>query len=314
MKARFGALGTTAIAVLILTHAESMAAPSWGIDLTNANLAIDADGYADNGVNGFRPLPGAFFQDLASADESDIQANYNASFFGQPPETFDLGAGVNIFGGDEGFNPDFRTEASAVGVIGIKGVGTRTLEIFFRATTDNSQRDFHDMFLSDSMANLTAQIVATIEGVAPGTPLTIGYDWEYLGLAVIEHEAGIEDPTFASGSLSFVDEQGNGPGNLFSILFAEPGPLGGADTDNGSHNMTTSMTADPSFLTIDLATLADTIMNFPGDPVGGATQRDQAGSTFNGRLTLTLPVPEPGSVLLLLTGGFAALLARTRLI
>lgn len=313
MKPRVLSVGATALAVFFLTHIAAIAAPNWGIDLNGSTLSIDADAYADNGVNGLRPLPGSiWFEDAASADISDIQMGLMASFFGQPAETFDLGADVNVFGEDEGLSPPFRTAASSVGVIGIKGIGTRTLDILWRANTANTQRDFHDEFYSDSMADLTAQIVATIEGVAPGTALTIGYEWEYLGIAVIDHEALIEDPTIASGSLTFVDEQGNGPGNLFSQLFAEPGPLNGSDEDNDSYDMITSNTADPSFLTIDLSGFSDTRMNFPGQPPAGGTQDDQASSVFNGRLTLTLPIPEPSGVVLLLLGGISASLRRMR--
>jgi hypothetical protein len=289
-----------------LGSVEALAAPTWGIDLNDASMQIDTDAYADNGVNRLRGQAGLpppiWFEDMATADVNDTQMNGMASFFGQPPEAFDLVTGVNVFGTDSGFNPDFSTLASAAGVIGIKGLGTRTLDIFWRSTTANEQNGFLDEFYSNSMAALTAQIVATIDGVAPGTTLTISYDWEYNGLAVIDHEAGIEDPTSASGTLTFVDEQGNGPGNLFGVLFAEPGPLGGAVGNNGSYDLTTSNTADPSFLTIDLDSFARTRMDFPGQPPGGGAQHDQAGSTFNGRLTLTLPIPEPSCLALMLIG------------
>jgi hypothetical protein len=289
------------VAILALTT-PAAAAPTWGVDLTSATLQIDAHAYADNGVNGLRPL-GIFYEDIGSATVADFQASLLASFFGQPAEVFDLGATVNLIGEDSGINPLFRTSASTVGVIGIKGIGTRTLDIYWRANTANTQRDFQDEFYSDSMARLVAQIVTTIDGVAPGTTLTIGYDWEYLGAAVIDHEGLLEDPTRASGDLSFFDEQGSGPGNLFNENFAEPGPLAGAGGNSGSYDLTTSNTADPSFLTIDLNGFSETFMNFPGVPPAGALQDDQASSVFNGRLTLTLPVPEPTTFTLCLVCG-----------
>ena len=273
-------------------------------------MQIDADGYADNGVNGFRP-PGIFFQDMASATVANVQSDLIASFFGQPAETYDLGTDVNVFGEDDDINPFFSTRASSVGIVAIDGVGSRTLDVFWRATTANEQNGIGaEGFLSDSMAALAAQIVATIDGVAPGTALTISYDWEYNGLAVIDHDGVMEDPTTASGSVGFVDEQGNGPGNLFAQLFAEPGPLGGVSSGNGSYNIVTSNTSDPSYVTIDLAGRATTIMVAPGKPPLEAVQHDLAGSSFNGRLTLTLPVPEPSSSVLLLIG--LAMIARAR--
>ncbi len=295
----------------LVTTASATAAPTWGVDLTSATLRIDAHAYADNGVSGLRPQPGAlFYEDFGNATAADFQANLLASFFGQPAENFDLGAAVNLIGEDTDITPPFRTSASTVGVIGIKGVGTRTLDIYWRVNTANTQRDFHDEFYSDSMANLVAQIVTTIDGVAPGTTLTVGYDWEYYGAAIIDHEGALEDPTRASGTLSFLDEQGGGPGNLFSENFAEPGPLGGIGGNSGSYDLTTNNTAAPSSLTIDLDGFSETIMNYPGVPPLGALQDDQASSVFNGRLTLTLPIPEPSTQALAVVFGMLLALAR----
>ena len=290
----------TAIGATLFVGSVAQAVPTWGVDLSSAMVQIDSDGYADNGVNGFKPL-GGFFEDTASATVANVQSNLMASFFGQSAETYDLGSAVNIFGSDSGFNPDFSTLASSVGVVAIDGVGTRTLNILWRATTANEQNGIGgEGFLSDSMANIVAQIVASIDGVAPGTALTISYDWAYNGLAVIDHDAAMEDPTTASGAVGFVDEQGTGPGNLFAQLFAEPGPLGGVNSGNGSYDIITSNTSDPSYVTIDFDARATTIMDGPGKPPVNAVQHDLAGSSFNGRLTLTLPVPEPSSLSLLL--------------
>jgi hypothetical protein len=281
---------------------ESWAAPNWGVDLTNSSITIDASAYADNGQNGFRPNVGAiWYEDVGTA--MVFQSNFMASFFGQPADTYDLGAAVNLIGNDIGLNPDFDTSASTVGVIAIDGVGTRILDIYWRVTTSNYHRDLAgEGFLTDSMANVVASIIATIEGVAPGTSIDIGYDWEYLGLAPVDHETpAMEDPTTAAGTLGFSDEQGFGPGNLFGVLFAEP-LIGGADSDNDSYNLTTSNTVDPSFLTISLDGLSRTTMVAPGVPPINPFQLDAASSTFNGRLTLILPIPEPSAFLLAAIG------------
>jgi hypothetical protein len=304
-------ISLTAIALLV-AGTTAQAAPTWGVSLNDSSLTIDADAYADNGANIFCPL-GVCYQQTGMADISNVQTDLVASFFGQPAETYDLGADLFLAGSDRGINPDFDTSTSVVGVVAIDGVGSRTLDIYFRVTTTGFQTGLGgEGFIVDSMVELTAQIVATIEGVAPSTPLTIGYEWEYNGAAPVDHEAVAEDPTIASGSIGFVDEQGGGPGNLFAELFADPGPTSGSDSDNDSYDLVTSNTADPSFVTIDLDGLADTIMSAPGLPIGNPFQTDQAGSTFNGRLTLILPVPEPGSIALLILAGLSTLLTRAR--
>lgn len=300
----------SAISGILLAFDSASAVPTWGVDLTNATMQLDVDAYADNGQNGFKP-PGVFFEDADSATEADVAAGFMGSFFGQAPDTYDLGAGINVFGTDSGFNPDFSTLASASSLVAIDGVGTRELTILWRATTANEQNGLGgEGFLSRSMAAILAQIEATIDGVAPSSSLTIGYDWEYNGAIVIDHEAAVEDPTSASGSSGFVDEQGTGPGNVLAILFAEPGPLGGVGSGSGSYNIVTSNTADPSFVSIDVGGRANTVMDAPGNPPGAPLQHDQAGSTFNGRITLTLPIPEPATSLLMLFG--VASLARLR--
>lgn len=304
-----------ALAALLVSTAPAAAAATWGIDLNDSSLTIDADAYADNGQNMFCPI-GPCYQDNPPPDDiTDVQTDLVATFFGQPAETYDLGAVVFLAGSDRGSNPDFDTSTSVVGVIAIDGVGTRTLDIYFRV----NPTAFHtglggEGFIVDSMVLLTAQIVATIDGVAPSTPLTIGYEWEYNGGAPVDHEAVAEDPTTASGSIGFVDEQGGGPGNLFAELFVDPVQIFGNDTDNGSYDLVTSNTADPSFVSIDLDGFAHTIMRAPGFPPALPFQVDQAGSFFNGRLTLTLPVPEPSSIALLIVAGLAmpAYLGRCR--
>jgi hypothetical protein len=301
----------TLVALLVLDRT-AKSAPTWGISLGDSSLTIDADAYADNGANIFCPL-GVCYQQSDVDDISDVQADLVATFFGQPAETYDLGADVFLAGSDRGLNPDFDTSTSVVGVIAIDGVGSRTLDVYFRVNPTAFQTGLGgEGFIVDSMVLLTAQIVATIEGVAPSTPLTIGYEWEYNGAAPVDHEALAEDPTTASGSIGFVDEQGGGPGNLFAELFADPGQIFGNDTGDDSYDLITSNTADPSFVTIDLDGFARTIMNAPGTPIGNPFQTDQAGSTFNGRLTLTLPVPEPSSVALSILAGLSTLLVRAR--
>ena len=293
------------LSILVIPAAPLHAAANWGVDLGGSSLQLDVHAYADNGANGIRPGPGAWYEDdnLPGTTVFGVQPPFTATFFGQDEDMFDLGALAGLSGRDTGVNPFFDTFASNNGVIGIRGVGTGTLEIFWRSSANGEQSGLGgEGFLSDSEADLTAQIVATIDGVAPGTPLTIGYDWQYLGDNVGNgQEAVAEDPTSANGSLTFVDEQGTGPGNLFSEAFFEPpGPLGGADNDNDSYDLTTSMTANPSFLTIDLDSSAHTMMQRLGDPPANSDQIDTVGSFFVGRLTLTLTeyVPEPSSLTL----------------
>jgi PEP-CTERM motif len=182
-------------------------------------------------------------------------------------------------------------------VITVDGLGTSTLEIKWRANTLN---DFigYESFLSDSAAHLLSQVRATIDGVAPGTKVKIGYDWDYFADATPDHEAVMEDPEMANGGATFFDDQGTGPGNLFGLIVGEPGPLTGIDANNGAYVLTTSNPG--SYLDINVDAGSDITMVSPGDPPLNALQQDLGGSEFIGRLTLTLTeyVPEPSSLTL----------------
>ena len=271
-----------------------------------STVTIDADTYADNGTNGFDPVPGAW-------DEDSFSTNvFQSNFVDAGGNTFDLGAGVDpLISRDEGGPPDYpdpwRTSASATGLVTINGLGTNTLEINWRATTLNDH-DHGEGFLSDSAANVIAQIQASINGVAPGTPVTISYDWEYFATAVPDHEAAGEDPELARGSLSFVDDQGTGPGSLYSVQVGEgePDGLTSFDDANNSYDLTTSNPM--SFVTISLDAGSDITMDMPGSPLGaGFNEVDFAGSEFVGRLTLTLTaIPEPSAGQFLFVAGLTA--------
>ncbi len=272
-----------ALAAIFAAAAQDAAAATWGVDLALSSLSIDGDTYADNGANGFRP-GGVWDQ-----DNPPIVAAFQPNFV-VGPDTFDFGATVNPISSDRDLSIPFVTSASAVGVITIDGLGSSTLEIRWRANTLNDNFD-GDGFLSDSSVLLLSQIVATIDGVGPGTPVEIIYDWDYFATAVPDHEALMEDPETANGSVGFLDDQGTGPGNLFGVIVGEPGVLTSMDSDNDSYSLTTSNPS--SSLTINLDGGSITRMNSPGN---GPFQEDLAGSEFIGRLTLTLRmVPEPAS-------------------
>lgn len=274
------------------------AAPTWSVDLNNSSLNLNGDTYADNGAHGFRPA-GPWDED--SLDEDTFQANFVVG-----PDTFDLGASVNPISRDRDLSVPYDTSASAVSIVTIHGVGSNTLEIAWRANTFNDQFD-GDGFLSTSEAHVFASILARIDGVSPGTPVSISYEWEYFATAVPDHEGVGEDPEQARGSLSLIDNAGGGPGNLFDIMVGEPGPapLTDFDDDIDSHNLVTGV--PDSFLTIDLAASSITAMESPGD---GLFDEDLAGSEFIGTLTLVI-VPEP-AVGTLLIGGLGLLAKRRR--
>lgn len=280
------------------------AAANWGVDLGNSNLNIMANTYADSAINGFDPGP----------HYADAQlTNVFVPGFINGPDTFDLGAALNPLGNDEDLStsPPTITSASSVGIITIDGIGGSTLEINWRANTLN---DFigYEGFLSDSAAIILSQIRATIDGVAPGTKVKIGYDWDYFATAVPDHEDVMEDPESAGGGAGFFDDQGTGPGNLFNTFVAEPGILTSIDADNGSYNL---LTSNPkSYLDISLDGNSTITMDGPGNDPLDALQEDTAGSEFLGRLTLTLSlvVPEPASMTLGVMALVALLTVRRR--
>jgi hypothetical protein len=273
------------------------AAANWGVNLGASTLDIDADTYADNGANGFKGGGGIW-------DENDPP---NVLNFTQNlvigPNTFDLGAFLNPVARDRDLSVPFDTSASAVGVITINGLGSRTLVIDWRLNTLNDQIG-GDTFLSDSSAFLTSAIEATIAGVGPGTPLQINYDWNYFATAVEDHEGALEDPESASGDLGFIDDQGGGPGNLFATLVNDSTDI---NSGSGSLNLTTSNPL--SYLTINLGGGSTASMNSPGS--GFPLDEDLAGSDFIGHLTLTI-VPEPSSLALLALGAAATWFAGVR--
>ena len=88
--------------------------------------------------------------------------------------------------------------------------------------------------------SLVSTILATIHGVGPGTPVRVDYDWEYFATAVPDHENLVEDPESASGSLDFLDDQGNGLPAPINVAVGEPGVLTASDSDNGSIDFDTS--------------------------------------------------------------------------
>lgn len=260
---------------------------TWGVNLGNSTLSIDADTYADNGANGFKP-GGAWGE-----NDPPILTTFQSNFV-IGPNTFDLGAALNPITHDRDPNIPFDTSASAVGVITINGIGSNTLDIDWRLNTLNDQFG-GDGFLSDSSAFLASVIEATINGVGPGTPLQIQYDWNYFATAVEDHENLVEDPESASGDLGFSDDKGNGPGNLFATLVGGPGLA--TDIDSGSNTFNLVTSNPMSFLSIDLHGGSTASMNSPGS--GPPNDEDLAGSEFIGHLTLRLvPVPEPTSLAL----------------
>jgi hypothetical protein len=259
---------------------------TWGVDLGSSSLSIDADTYADNGANLIMGAPGAVWDEAHPANAAAFQANYQS--------TFDLGQDVNPMSRDADTSVPFTTTASSIGQITIHGLGTDTLTIEWRANTLNDNFD-GDGFISDSSAVLTSTIIATINGASPGTPLTIGYDWEYFATAVPDHEGVMEDPELAGGNLSFMDDQGGGPGSLFSVAVSEPGPLTSMDSDNDSYDLTTNVAVNT--LSVSLGSNSLTHMEAPGL---GINMEDTAGSEFLGRLTLTVTaIPEVTSAAML---------------
>jgi PEP-CTERM motif len=280
------------LSILGIPVARLHAAANWGVDLGNSNLNIMADTYADSLINGGKPGPGPWYED-------HLLTNLFIPGFVVGPDTFDLGAAVNPIGDDTDLStsPPTVTSASAVGVITVDGLNSSTLEIKWRANTIN---DFigYEGFLSDSSAHVLSLIRATIDGVAPGTKVKIGYDWEYFGDATPDHEAVNEDPEMANGHAGFLDDQGTGPGGLFALVLGEPGPLTGTDGNSGSYVLTTSNPG--SYLDVSVDAGSDITMDSPGDPPGNALQQDLGGSEFLARLTLTLMevVPEPSSLTL----------------
>jgi hypothetical protein len=259
---------------------------TWGVDLANSSLSIDADTYADNGANLIMGAVGAVWDEDHPVNATAFQANYQSAF--------DLGQDVNPMSRDADNSVPFTTTASSIGRITIDGLGTDTLTIEWRANTLNDNFD-GDGFISDSSALLTSTIIATINGVSPGTPLTIGYDWEYFATAVPDHEDLMEDPESAGGNLSFIDDQGGGPGSLFSVAVGEPGALTSMDSNSDSYDLTTNMAVNT--LSVSLGANSLTHMEDPGTM---PNMEDLAGSEFLGRLTLTVTaIPEVTSAAML---------------
>lgn len=278
------------LSILGIPAAQLHAAANWGVDLGNSNLGMNASVFADSGINGFDPGP--HYQDAQLT-------NVYVPGFINGPDTFDYGAALNPMGDDVFLNtsPVTFTSASSVGIITIDGVGSSTLNINWRANTLNDFGGYED-FTSNSLANLFAGIRATIDGVAPGTKVKIGYDWDFFATAVPDHEAVMEDPESAGGSATFFDDQGTGPGNLFNTMVGEPFVLTEFDDDIGSYTL---LTSNPkSYLDISVDGNSAATMDGPGDDPMDPYQVDSAGSEFLARLTLTLMevVPEPSSLTL----------------
>lgn len=285
------ALATSLSAAFSLVFAlpfPTSAAPYWDVNLGGSFVNLGANTYADNGANLFRPV--GIWDDDSPPNVTAFTSNFVIG-----PNTFDLGAALNPISRDQQL-PLFVTSASAVGVITIHGLGTDTLDIRWRVNTLNDTIG-GDGFLAQSSVILSALVFGLIEGVGPGTLVDITYDWEYFANAVPDYEAPFDDQVVAGGSLGFVDDQLSGPGNLFNVLFAEPGPFAGTSSGSNTYGL---VTGNPtSYVLINLGGDAAANLASPGV---GAAQEDLSGSEFIGRLTLRLsiPIPEPSCLCLAL--------------
>lgn len=280
-----GSFVTFAAVVCAAMGARSLAVgPTWNVDLLNSTLTMSTSTYADNGANGSKP--GGIW------DEDSNTAGVFQSNFVLGVETYDFGAGIDVASRDNDNSVPFSTSASSVAVVTIDGVGSNTLEVYWRTNTLNDNFD-GDGFIAESLGDLLASIRATIEGVAPGTPVTVDYDWDYFGAAETLHEAFNEDPESADGGLGLLADTGDGPGIVFAAVFdsQDAATDTGTDADSGFFNLTTSNPESYVGIAIDSTSMART-----QSPGVAPNDEDLGGSEFIGRVTLVV-TPEPSAVM-----------------
>lgn len=306
------------VSMLGVTADDAQAQATFGYP-TFVDLDLTADNYADTAVTELRPFPGAdpnAYPSFPPGPEWSEVFDFETSLdggFGVGPDTFaldgietlpstvDLGQAVQISGeAAEDDNLDFAypivtTSASAVGVVAVNGVGTGGLVLNWRVATinDNEQEGAGAYFITESQANIDMLYVVPINDVAPGTPVTISYEWEvyFTAQGELDSEDQFEDVERASSELLLDDDQDTGPGSVLFFEANEFAPTPNVGLEDDDEDSWTFIASGDPYVTINLAALSETIMEFPGD---GPLEDDLGGSEFEGRLVLIVEaVPEP---------------------
>jgi hypothetical protein len=261
---------------------------TWSFDATSP-LNLDANAFADEWS-----VPGG----VTAADTTTV---FVADYTSDGGIDYDWGNGVNPVAIDQP-NPPYApvVESSAAGMVGIRGLGTNSLNIRWKATTTLSSLAESFDGWADALASST--VLAGIDGLNPGDPYTLIYDWELFAQAQVFHEGAGEDPEYAAGSLAF-DFGGLGPGDVFNEQVDGDDPNLPSLLDENGGGQIDFVPGDTSLL------LSADVYAYAWAQFTHPAYDDLAVSEFAGELTLTV-VPEPGMAVLLVMSGL--LLIRRR--
>ena len=245
--------------------------PVFNFDGPNSPAFLLADVYADDPAN-----PGVV---------TDTQTS--AGFYSPFPfsgGTVDWGNTLNLVAQDGGVS------SSANPLVRLDGDGTQRVSIAWKGFNILSASNATEYY-GDAYSDVLATLYLTLDNLVPFQTYTIFYQWTAEGFADGQHEASLEDPEYASGSLAF-DVGGFGPGLVFARAVNNVGsrPLSVFLANAGAFNVmiTSGTSLDVS---VDLYAMADSQFVFPNFD-------DLVLTIFRGTLNLTVfGGPLPGVII-----------------
>ncbi len=204
-------------------------------------------------------------------------------------DTFDLGASASVSCTDEDLTPPpVFVNGDATTVIGINGLGTRTIEIKWRSTTHPSCGS--EFYFARACSELMTQLPLIIDTYPSGADLRVLYEWDFQYEGVPLHECPgdpscgaktFEDPEFIMGDLD-LDIDGNGPGLIYSFFDNT------LNTGTGTGTVDIPNAPDSVVVTASILSAAMATIEWPGPQCVPQGFCDHAGSEFCGSLTLTV--------------------------
>jgi hypothetical protein len=270
------------------------AQPIWNLDVNGADQGLSLYCNAQATANGNPFCTSSDYQPLT------ITANKLAPRFSYGAEAFDWGASIvaapHAVGAGMG-----TTDANATAVLGVSGVGTSQIVIYFRAITNHSTTETSCGYIAAGHAEVAVSLPVQITGGAPGAAYQIGYQFSFSASAATPYESqppywpedgiicsGGADITcpidtstsaFSAGYITgYFPERTNGPVVGTGSVIVSPGWSGAGVYPNRLPIMFANLTA-----------VVDDIMTNPA-PSGTF---DTCSGEFTGRLTLTIGTSIP---------------------
>lgn len=164
----------------------------------------------------------------------------------------------------------------------LTGTGTGYVQLRWKVTASTFQSCDRAVYNATAIADFEADVTFVVTGVAPGTPVTLNYNWRALSSTTNEPEAGAEDD--ARVELTTLSLNGTElTGGYFN--------MGGGTAIRSLTNQTGTLTVVAGTpVTVRVSARCTGMLNNPGQ---GAFWQDQTYAQYQGLLVLTNSFTQP---------------------